>query len=340
MMKKSIFFLLKILLIVPPFAIAEKTQWQYMGSQFREDYQLQPDLKAFYKIHRTPLTWFDARTRCDREGAELVAPQSHEEVEMLKTLLEKLDMHEPFLFLGIHSLFAKGRFVTLSDVDVQNLNLHWESGEPNNYKNNENCVTLNYNGRLSDTDCNDVHPFVCKKVARNISWNNECYTYDQEYKLDSSLSTCYKLHTQPKNWTSAYDVCESEGGHLAIINSVEEKNFLVKLLGEHPPARIQGNFNKDMTFLGFHDLFVSREFRTITGETLQEAGYNEFAGNQPDNVSPGEHCGAMFRNGQLDDLWCDRPYLFICERSNELRERPQDPFMKHFSKELVYIVPA
>nr|AQY54444.1 immulectin 8 [Hepialus xiaojinensis] len=316
-------FLIQLLAGTLYAATAGTKQWQYTGSQFREYYEFKSSLKAFYKVHRVPLTWHDARTRCDREGAELVAPETYEEVDMLKSVLEKVNAHNPSLFLGIHSLFMKGNFVTLSDVNLEDLSLTWEFGEPNNIANNENCITMNQMGRLADTDCNSVHPFVCKRKAKNMSWNNECNTHDAAYTLAPSLSTCYKLHTQPKNWTTGYDVCKAEGGYLAIINSIEERDFLAKLLEKHPPESILGNFGKDIIYIGFHDLFVNREYRTLEGQTLAEAGYNQFAGNQPDDAPPGERCGSIFRNAQLNDAWCDRLFLFICERSIKKRGKAE-----------------
>ena len=53
---------------------------------------------------------------------------------------------------------------------------------------------------------------------------------------------------------------------------------------------------------------------SITGQTLREAGYSKFSGGEPNNAAPGEKCGAIYRTALLDDLWCDRPAAFICEK--------------------------
>ena len=58
----------------------------------------------------------------------------------------------------------------------------------------------------------------------------------------------------------------------------------------------------------------TNERSRFSGQTLTEAGYSKFNQGQPDNARPGESCGAIFRGGQLDDLWCDRPAVFICEK--------------------------
>jgi hypothetical protein len=50
-------------------------------------------------------------------------------------------------------------------------------------------------------------------------------------------------------------------------------------------------------------------------ETLQEAGYNTWAENEPNNALDNEDCGSLFRNdGKLNDVYCTEPYPFICEK--------------------------
>lgn len=57
------------------------------------------------------------------------------------------------------------------------------------------------------------------------------------------------------------------------------------------------------------------------GQSLERAGYASWTEWQPDSSPhpiPGgkkEYCGAMFRTGLLDDIWCDVEFAFICERN-------------------------
>ena len=53
----------------------------------------------------------------------------------------------------------------------------------------------------------------------------------------------------------------------------------------------------------------------LSGQTLEEAGYSIFSGGEPNNFTPGQYCGAVIRGSPyFDDLWCDRPAAFICEK--------------------------
>lgn len=67
-------------------------------------------------------------------------------------------------------------------------------------------------------------------------------------------------------------------------------------------------------------LVSNNSHQPLPGQTLKEAGYASWSSGQPDS-SPHpyghvkkEFCGAMFRTGLLDDIWCDVEFAFICER--------------------------
>ncbi|CAG9135521.1 unnamed protein product [Plutella xylostella] len=119
--------------------------------------------------------------------------------------------------------------------------------------------------------------------------------------------SCYKFHQVRRNWTRAFMTCAAEGAHLAIINSEAEAKHLTTMF---PPEG--GTLELDLAHLGFQDYGERGVWRTIHGETIQNTTYEVWAG--PDNAPPGEYCGSMFRNGKLNDVWCDRSFYFICEK--------------------------
>jgi hypothetical protein len=54
----------------------------------------------------------------------------------------------------------------------------WAPNEPDNYKNNEDCIVMLKNGTFADTPCCDTFPYVCyKKMTTNIVVN-DCGTID------------------------------------------------------------------------------------------------------------------------------------------------------------------
>ena len=71
----------------------------------------------------------------------------------------------------------------------------------------------------------------------------------------------YKLHTHAKGWHEAKSTCESEGAHLAIINSEEEIQILQELRRRLP--RLRGDWVDDIVLIGFNDLEKQGVWKTI-----------------------------------------------------------------------------
>ncbi|XP_044737458.1 hemolymph lipopolysaccharide-binding protein-like [Chrysoperla carnea] len=125
----------------------------------------------------------------------------------------------------------------------------------------------------------------------------------------------YKYHRDPQTWAKARQICEVEGGYLAIINSDDEASFLLGMMAKYPADVLTDVQSKDFVLLGFHDYFKDREFVTIDGKSMESSGYMHWAPGQPDNAGGNEHCGTLRRSGGLNDFPCETPSPFICEIS-------------------------
>ncbi|XP_046411996.1 macrophage mannose receptor 1-like [Neodiprion fabricii] len=114
----------------------------------------------------------------------------------------------------------------------------------------------------------------------------------------------HKLHIETASWNSARHNCQDEGGHLAIINSVEEAQVISKLVD---------TANIETIWIGAHDLFNEDEFVTIENESIYKAGYSMWERGEPNNVGNKEHCLAIRKNGKLDDRNCKQAFSYVCE---------------------------
>ncbi|XP_068084793.1 hemolymph lipopolysaccharide-binding protein-like [Anabrus simplex] len=74
----------------------------------------------------------------------------------------------------------------------------------------------------------------------------------------------YKFHTLVKTWSEAYDICEQEGAHLAVINSDTEANVLMELYKHSPKAK--GASQGDNIYVGCNDIVTEGKFVTVFGE--------------------------------------------------------------------------
>ncbi|XP_044743667.1 hemolymph lipopolysaccharide-binding protein-like [Chrysoperla carnea] len=127
-------------------------------------------------------------------------------------------------------------------------------------------------------------------------------------------NSCYKFHTDPQIWNEARKICISEGGYLAILNTDQEAQYLAALLnGLYPESSLDDSIpDKYWTFIGFHAYFQKGEYVTIDGLNIESSGFNHFSPGEPNN--PGvENCGTIGRNGLLNDYFCDRKSIYICE---------------------------
>jgi len=141
-----------------------------------------------------------------------------------------------------------------------------------------------------------------------------CETPDRAYFYEQQANKCYKPHSTPKSWHDAFLVCHHELASLAVANSLEEMKIFVDNMVKYQEHSLRGNFNKKVALLGFNELTTPGEFLTIDGQTLDKAGYDVWAENQPDHFQGNEHCGSMFRDGKLNDIGCDIKALFYCEK--------------------------
>ncbi|XP_028161367.1 macrophage mannose receptor 1-like isoform X4 [Ostrinia furnacalis] len=230
------------------------------------------------------------------------------------------------IFTGIHATISKGDFTSIeAKIPVQ-----WAMDEPDNFQNQEDCTIMLHNGTLADVRCNDTYPYVCyKKKTNNPVMNTNCGTIDPAYTFEQSTGSCYKFHRLGRSWRRAQMTCLAEGGYLAIPNSDQEATILKNLIAQNPANTIivTSNF-RDVVSIGFLDWDQKGTWYTVNGQSIQAAGYASWANGQPDNtksIDNGSYCGAMFRSGLLDDVWCESvPFAFICEKAPDNSLVPDD----------------
>ncbi|XP_077295203.1 macrophage mannose receptor 1-like [Arctopsyche grandis] len=279
---------------------------------FRNDYNYSKELKLYYKEHKLYKNWADAVFTCTSEGASLFVPKS---AEQILHLMESVSDGTNHIWVGIHDQFAEGIFVTINGASIDEVYSNWRPSEPNNVNNNENCVNIDKGGLYNDNNCDGKFRFLCEKSIDDLkNYNTQCETYDSEFFYSSKLDRCYKFHKEPMTWNSSYLTCYGEQSRLALINSQEEADLLVKLFEKYPEESLDRNFNKNIIHVGFNDFILPGSHITIDGHYLSDTGYDKWAPNQPDNRNNVEHCGSMYRNGLLNDIGCNVKAMFVCEK--------------------------
>ncbi|XP_046399807.1 hemolymph lipopolysaccharide-binding protein-like [Ischnura elegans] len=119
----------------------------------------------------------------------------------------------------------------------------------------------------------------------------------------------YKFHYGSKvTFQEASSICSGEGGHLAIINSLQESQVIKSIYARHSEA------GGPWSFIGFYDRNKARDFVTIYGQPLKETGFEKWHPGDPNNYGGNQYCGCIVReNGLLGDIGCEDKLSFFCE---------------------------
>ncbi|KAM4844871.1 C-type lectin domain family 10 member A-like [Thomomys bottae] len=119
--------------------------------------------------------------------------------------------------------------------------------------------------------------------------------------------SCYWFSESSKSWAEADKDCQLENAYLAVVNSLEEQNF------------IQSHRSKPNTWIGLTD--QNGPWRWSDGTDYQQ-GFTHWSPQQPDNwyghgLGGGEDCVHFTSDGRWNDDVCQRSYSWVCETKLE-----------------------
>ncbi|CAK6949578.1 lactose-binding lectin l-2-like [Scomber scombrus] len=114
-----------------------------------------------YKYVSTHMTWADAELYCVSEKANLVAIQSQEEHDFVKSLIKNFDHAEGRTWIGLSDTQKEGGWMWSDGGTVDFV--FWDAQQPNNEGGNENCVHNNHgeDRKWNDIECSLTYPSVC-----------------------------------------------------------------------------------------------------------------------------------------------------------------------------------
>lgn len=87
----------------------------------RYDYEYYPELGIWYKFHKTPTHWGNARLLCKGEKANLAIPKNKNESDIMKLIFAKYPKDtlvgatcKCCMFVGFHDHFMQNEYITES----------------------------------------------------------------------------------------------------------------------------------------------------------------------------------------------------------------------------------
>lgn len=121
------------------------------------------------------------------------------------------------------------------------------------------------------------------------------------------LTSRYRQAMTGQHWIAAELDCESDGGHLVVIDS-EAENDWVKSLAE---AAVSDNASTNqLVWLGLGDFATEGTYLWVTGSGLTSA---TFSAGEPNNLNHGEDCVEMRPSGTWNDDRCNAELTYVCE---------------------------
>ena len=271
--------------------------------QIEDNRPFEPNGEHQYKIFYDTLTWEEAKAACEAKGGHLATITSEEEQQ-------KLNLYNA----GNHNLWiggcknAEGQWcwVTGEPWEYEN----WGDGEPNNSSNvveGENCVAMwpeKWND-LANGNIYEQSGYICEWEATND---------ESAVEEDGYAGHVYEFYTLPESewesgpitWEQAERRCEWKGGHLAVIESQAENDYLYAAMKQ------KGYEN---ACFGYSDKETEGSWKWVNGV---QSSYINWHSGEPNNQN-GDEDYAMFYQKFDDGTWNDGDGIidvgcvYICE---------------------------
>ncbi|KAL4233202.1 chromatin-modulating protein mrc1 [Mactra antiquata] len=219
-------------------------------------------------------------------------------------------------------------FNVLTDTRSYMTYKHWKAGQPDDSDHNEDCLSIVGNKDFDWKDYNcDKHMFyVCERPMIHASSSTQNNINNHQTNNSQSCDTDWVLHNGScyffqlnvrLEWSEANLICVRDHSHLAIIDSVDENNFVITFLSHRMNLHTSDKTATGVWLAGT-DRHHEGHWRWENGFNLQTIHYNNWKHNQPDQ-GDGKHnedCMATmgFANFQWYDHSCADNMYFVCEK--------------------------
>ncbi|XP_072944212.1 uncharacterized protein [Epargyreus clarus] len=278
--------------------------------QYRSDYEYNPKTDAFYKLHTEFASHEVAQNACKTENAKLMLP--HE-----RDIVQAHAMFKRFPDIGNHAWVGDDGEKHEIEEYREPINLDSFEDQSNERFNLNDCEVVTRSGEVQKLLCLANAPFICKVEANEAPYDPQCKVYSRGYQYVESVGSCYMISSAAYSWNQAYDECQTQGAHLVVLNS-ELEHQVVHNLTHYAPKVAENAHSPWYWHAGVRANKVVEGspivYKTIFGQTLQEAGYDQWSVGEPNNLLGTELCGSIFTNdGKYNDLTCSLLFAFICE---------------------------
>uniref|UniRef100_A0A673ZBF0 Macrophage mannose receptor 1-like n=1 Tax=Salmo trutta TaxID=8032 RepID=A0A673ZBF0_SALTR len=192
--------------------------WGVCPSKSMEHWHKNPVTGTFYQVNlRSALTWHQARTSCQQQGADLASiTEPHEQTFVAGSGAP--------LWTGLNALEEDSGWQWISGKPLRYF--RWDSGHPLSDP-GQMCGLVDpaQQSYWQSSLCSKKHGYICQKDPPTPP-TGFCSSPWIPY-----AARCFLLQRTKKTWTEAQTECRKDGGDLASIHNIEQHSFVMSQLG-------------------------------------------------------------------------------------------------------------
>uniref|UniRef100_A0A8C1ZAP3 Mannose receptor, C type 1b n=1 Tax=Cyprinus carpio TaxID=7962 RepID=A0A8C1ZAP3_CYPCA len=187
----------------------------------------------------------------------------------------------------------------------------WDSDEPNNLNNIENCVEMSFSyqsraGVWNDINCQDRKDWYCQirkgKIPKEVNITETVYNETEDGWIQFKGSQYYASQYSSLSVHEARTFCKKSHGDLAVINDEDERVFLW-----HQAKHLYNDFIIGLT------ADLDGTYQWMDGSPVV---FQAWETNQPAFKNSEERCVKMTTSqGLWETINCGDEYNFFCKRS-------------------------
>lgn len=121
------------------------------------------------------------------------------------------------------------------------------------------------------------------------------------------LTSRYKVVTTGRSWANAERDCETEGGHLIVIDDGVENDWMTSIAAEF---MTDDSFTTQQAWIGLSDSATEETFEWVTGVALT---LGPWATGEPNDKDDNEDCVQIAAVGEWNDDSCNEELAYVCE---------------------------
>ncbi|XP_045570344.1 macrophage mannose receptor 1 isoform X4 [Salmo salar] len=201
--------------------------WGICPSKSMEHWHKNPVTGTFYQVNlHSALTWHQARTSCQQQGADLASITEPHEQTFVAGLYGRQGAP---LWTGLNALEEDSGWQWISGKPLRYF--RWDSGHPLSDP-GQMCGLVDpaQQSYWQSSLCSKKHGYICQKDPPSPPIHPEETGFCSSPWIPYA-ARCFLLQRTKKTWTEAQTECRKDGGDLASIHNIEQHSFVMSQLG-------------------------------------------------------------------------------------------------------------